>query len=176
MINHRKLLVAAATLTAVMGATPALAQDRGESPYSRCAEIADDTARLACFDETYAREGEILAARAEAERQETVENFGLSELDIQRRAEEESGAASAASQLSEDGQITATVVEIFADRQLGKRLFVLDNGQIWRETQVSRMRRHPREGATVVISKESLGRFFLRVEGRNGYVDVRRER
>ncbi len=167
--------IAGAALLACLTTTSAFAQDKDESPYAPCARIADNTQRLACFDATFAREGELLAEKAEAERQENVENFGLSTLQIQEREEAENGP-NATTQLDEDGQIVATVVGVFANDRSGKRIFTLDNGQIWAETQVSRMKRNPREGQDVTIRKASLGRFQLRVEGKRGVVDVRRLR
>lgn len=173
MKKGHHLWFAAATVGIAIAATPGLAQQGGgDSPYASCAAIAEDSARLACFDATFAKEDELKAEQAEVAKQEKVETFGLSELDIQRREDIDDSA----SQPAEDGQITATVIEIFADRQIGKRLFVLDNGQIWRENQISRMKRNPRVGQTVTISKESLGRFYLRVDGKRGFVDVLRMR
>ena len=167
--------IAGAALLACLTTTPALAQDAEESAYAPCAEIADDMQRLACFDATYAREGEILAQKAEARRQETVENFGLSTLQIQAREEAERGP-DAVTELDEEGRIIATVVGVFVNDRSGKRIFQLDNGQIWAEAQVSRMRRNPREGQEVTISKASFGRYQLRIDGRRGVVDVRRMR
>ncbi|UAB79104.1 hypothetical protein INR77_05285 [Erythrobacter sp. SCSIO 43205] len=175
MREHHSYWFAGTALIACLTVTPALAKDEGPSPYAPCAEIADDSERLACFDATYAREGELLAQRAAAARQESVENFGLSDFQIREREEAERGP-DAVTELDEEGQIAATVVGVFANDRSGKRIFTLDNGQIWAEAQVSRMKRNPREGQSVTISKASLGRYQLRVDGRSGVVDVTRMR
>lgn len=175
-MTHRNAYWFAGTaLLACLSATSVSAKDGDASPYAPCAEIADDSERLACFDATYAREGELLAQRAEAARQESVENFGLSDLQIREREEAERGP-DAVTELDEEGQIAATVVGVFVNDRSGKRIFTLDNGQIWAEAQVSRMKRNPREGQSVTISKASLGRYQLRVDGRRGVVDVTRMR
>lgn len=173
-LSHR-FQFAGAALLACLSATVVLAQVRDESPYAPCAEIADDGQRLACFDATFAREGEILAQKAEAERKESVENFGLSASQIQARKEAE-GDPNAATHLDADGRIVAKVLGVFVNDRSGKRIFTLDNGQVWAEAQLSRMKRNPREGQDVTIRKASLGRFQLRVEGKRGVVDVRRMR
>ncbi|WP_299191411.1 hypothetical protein [uncultured Erythrobacter sp.] len=150
----------------------AAAQNSDESVYAPCAQIADDSQRLACFDATYARETELLAQQAEEGRQETAANFGLSAVQIEQRNIAEGNPDAVA----ENGQISGSVVEIYTDNRSNKRLFILDNGQIWAETQVSRMQRHPRLGAQVTVSEASFGGYRLRVDGRRGYVDVRRVR
>ena len=175
MTQHNAYLLAGTALLACLTATSVSAKDEGPSPYAPCAGIADDSERLACFDATYAREGELLAERAEAARQESVENFGLSDLQIREREEAERGP-DAVTELDEEGQIAATVVGVFANDRSGKRIFTLDNGQIWAEAQVSRMKRNPREGQSVTIEKASLGRYQMRVDGRRGVVDVSRMR
>lgn len=170
MITNKHLIATLGLAAALFATVPAAAQDDSDSPYARCATIAEDMARLACFDETFANEGARRAEQEAAERKETVENFGLSALQIEERR----AASGEPTTLTENGQISASVVDIYTDNRSRKRIFVFDNGQIWAETERSRMQRHPRHGAQVTVSEETFGRFRLRVDGRRGYVDVRR--
>jgi hypothetical protein len=150
----------------------AVAQDGESSLYARCAQIADDAERLACFDSTYAQETQLLAERNAAEERETEDRFGLSDKQLSEREERETGEAFVAV----NGEITAGVSEIYTDNRSKKRLFVLDNGQIWSETRIARMQRAPRVGQEVTISEATFGGYRLRVDGRRGFVDVKRMR
>ena len=64
--------------------TSVIAQDFLDR-YDSCSQIADDAARLACFDRTHKEESETRVARAEAERARRADQFGFSATQINRR-------------------------------------------------------------------------------------------
>ncbi len=77
-------------------------------------------------------------------------------------------------------EITATVLEL-ARTARGRSIFILDNGQVWRQldgddTDVQ----DPRPGKTMKVAIERgflrglLGNYNLTIEGRNGLIRVRR--
>lgn len=173
-------------LAAAAFALPAAAQDRSEEGlldrFEQCQALQDDdAARLACYDAAVIDARRIVEATRERERVRTVEDFGLTGTQIDRQEEElaetdpaEAEALRAERQSREPDEIRSTVMEIFSDRRSGKRLFILENGQIWREALVSRMQRNPRVDAEVSITRTRFGGFRMRVDGKKGYVEVRR--
>ena len=190
MLTHRRIRLAAITGCAVVAfplSVPLAAQDGAADPYEPCSLIADGDARLACFDRTFAEQKATSAARADAQAVRRAEDFGLTatqreELDEERAQEaadlaargDLAGAAAVAPDLSDDYEVSASVVEVFTDG--GRRqVIVLDNGQIWREKSNNTIRRGVREGDSVVISDDRFG-YFLRAEGRSGKMSVGRMR
>jgi hypothetical protein len=169
-------------------ATPVLADDAEEAlePFQECGEITDDQARLACFDEALAG-----AAAAQAERQvrrarRRAEDFGLSAIQIEERYDREreqaerSGdpeALAAAEALAPETpqEVTSAIVEQFVD-STRRRVFLLENGQMWREGSNSSLRGRIRDGAIATISRGGIGGYRLRVEGRTGFISVGRIR
>lgn len=156
MIRH-----AACLPLALLLAMPASAQE--DDPYAACAAMADDAARLACFDSTYASQRVVNAERAVAREREREEVFGFREEDdVLERAEE-------------DVSVTATVAEVLQGARRSQVL-LLDNGQLWREIQGSTMRNRVREGWVATISRHWSGAYEMRFEGRSGYLRVARIR
>ena len=152
-----------------------------ENPFLRCAAIADDGDRLACFDRTAAvltavpapitgpraaRTEPAPAAAAEpapaatagAEPETARRRFGLP----QRRAEPDS--------------VSAAVAELSLDRA-GKLIVTLEDGQVWRQiggdTTAVRL---PRSGTsqTATIRRAALGSYRLRLEPLGRTVRVKR--
>ena len=139
-------------------------------PYAVCAAMTESAARLGCFDTTYAGQQ---AGRTQQTEEQRAENFGL-----------RSSAAAAREEEQPDGQVpaeaeftlSAAVTEAFVDG-LGKRVLLLDNGQLWRETTGSTMRGSPpAAGSQASISESWSGAYQLRIEGRRGYIRATRIR
>jgi len=121
------------------------------SEFTRCAGIAQPAERLKCFD---------TAAQGLANPPTRAEGFGKPP---PPRPEEIT-------------QIRATVLEL-AKTGRGRAVFVLDNGQTWRQidgddTDV----REPLPGKAmkVTIATGFLNSYNLTIEGRNGLIKVRR--
>lgn len=73
-------------------------------------------------------------------------------------------------------QISANVLE-FAKNPYGRSLFILDNGQVWKQIDGDQTEvRDPSKGETMKVSIETgmFGSYSLKVEGRTGIVKVRR--
>jgi hypothetical protein len=149
-------------------------------PTHPCAAVDDPAERLACYDETFPRPGavagveqkvggpvaeptevpqprEIPAAPAAAEGPELVEEFGLTEAQLQARDPERPREPRV-------DRIEATVVGI-RHRASGERLVTLDNGQVWLQTEIT-VRGHLAEGDQVVIRRAAFGSFQLVTPGR----------
>lgn len=176
---------------AVLIAVPAQADPARDalSEIAKCADIADGTERLKCFDAAVGGAKSALAApppaqapvqKAAVETKEEEEGGVLAWFGLSKPATkpEEFGRPP---QLVAEGpkeitEISAGVLEL-AKNAYGRSLFVLDNGQVWKQidgdtTEV----RDPAKGETmkVTIEKAVLGSYALRVDGRRGIVKVRR--
>jgi len=139
------------------------AQAQGDDPYAACAAMSDDAARLACFDTTYAEQRVVIAEREEQEERDREEVFGFREQD------------DALERVEGDVEVTATIAEVL--RGSGRsQVFLLDNGQLWREINGSTMRNRVRDGWTANITRHWSGAYEMRFEARSGYLRVTRVR
>ena len=118
---------------------------------ARCSAISDSAERLRCFDRAAPRAKEALIPKAE--------DFGKPP-----------------PRPPEVGQVNATVRE-FSKTTRGRALFVLDNGQTWRQLEGDDAQvLEPPAGTTikVTIARGAFGSYNLTIEGRNGLIRVRR--
>ena len=149
---HRDLSVIVLLWTFGVGiALAEPATDALEAIY-RCSAIADSTERLKCFDRT--------AQAAKDARTPREADFGKPPPD--RPAEVE--------------QIVALVTELSRTSH-GRAVFVLDNGQTWRQLDsddVQVLDPAPGKAMRVTIGHGLFGSYTLTVQGRNGFVRVRR--
>lgn len=141
-------------------ATPALAQD--DDPYSACVAMQDDAARLACFDRTYQTQRIVVAEREVEEKRVEEEVFGFREAD-------------AALERGDETALTATVSEVLRG-STRSQVLLMDNGQLWRETDGSTLRNRIRDGWTATITRHWSGAYEMRFDGRSGYLRVTRMR
>ncbi len=143
--------------------------------FKACALVADDSARLACFDKemiaidavsAQAAKNRAIATQAkvrtdaakadsdrlaEAERilRARKESFGAEQLPAVQRLKD----------LSELNQLDAIIVEVLTN-SLGDFTLVLDNGQIWKQTESATL--PPiRNGDVVRIKKGSISGFRM---------------
>jgi len=164
---------------ALLAATPALSQG-DEAPPKRaapvqqvydCRTVADDAARLACFDRS-------VAALAVAEEQrevtfadkETVKKtrrglfgFSLPRIGLFGGGDEE-----------EIKEIDAVVKSASADRS-GKYRIVMQDGAVWQQIDTTRLPRDPKPGQAVKIKVASMGSYFASVDGQRG-IRMKRDR
>ena len=117
---------------------------------ARCSSIADATQRLQCFDRA--------APGAKAALSPRPEDFGKPVVAP-----------------PEVAQVVATVREL-SKTVRGRALFVLDNGQIWRQLDGDDVQvlEAPPGTLKVTIERGAFGSYHLTIEGRNGLVRVRR--
>jgi len=118
---------------------------------TRCSAVAEPAERLRCFDRALPRAKEALVPREQ--------DFGKPP-----------------PRPPELPQVSATVREL-SKTVRGRALFVLDNGQTWRQIEGDDAQVHePPPGTTlkVIIARGMFGSYQLSIEGRNGFVRVRR--
>ncbi|MGL6160386.1 hypothetical protein [Microbulbifer sp.] len=99
----------------------------------RCAEVQNDSERLACYDAL----GSSLEQRAE-------QNFGREQQQIAEEAPD---------------SINATIAEI-RDAAYGKLLITLENGQVWRQNDSTRV--NWKSGDIVIVERALFGSFFMK--------------
>jgi hypothetical protein len=146
---------------------------------ANCADIAEASERLKCFDAAVPSAKSVLAAPAQqpAEKRGLLEWFGFAgpqkpvtkPEDFGRRAQE-SGPG------EEITEITATVLE-FAKTLRGKSVFILDNGQVWRQLDADGTEVRdpaPDTKMKVTIETGAVGSYNLTIAGRNGLIKVSR--
>ena len=143
---------------------------------AKCADISDATERLKCFDAAMPRAKSALAAPAEKGKEPTVtvENFGLPLPPKPVQKTEDFGKPPPEPQGITE--ITSTVLE-FAKTPRGKAVFILDNGQVWRQLDADSTNvLEPPSGAKMKVTIEFgfFGSYNLTIEGRNGLIKVTR--
>jgi hypothetical protein len=175
----RRLRVSVAVT--VLVASPALAQSPQDllREIARCSETPDAAARLRCFDAAAERVKPLLeapaAAPAATATPSPAEAFGLSRPAAPVTRPEQFGKPPPRPE--ELQSLTATATE-FAKTARGKALFVLDNGQVWRQldSDGTEVANPPARAFKVTIERGSLGSYNLTMEGRNSLIKVTRIR
>lgn len=160
---RRTLCIALSALALAGGA---VAQDAPASTAEiyACAQTADDSARLACYDAAVGRlkaaedAGEI--ATVTREEVETVQrdSFGFSIPSLPAIAMPRLGGGEA----EEVERVTFAVDRITVNR-LDKATIYLDNGQVWRQTDGRRQSTRGIEEAE--IFRAALGSFRMKLDG-----------
>jgi multidrug efflux pump subunit AcrA (membrane-fusion protein) len=185
----RLMKMCALLVLSLPGAGPALAQGtpKGTEAFMACARIAGDAERLACYDQAVAAlsaEGRRLAAERAAAAEEAAKARAEAEARAAAEAAETARAArvegfgarggSPAQREERIDRIEATVTETFTDSQR-KLVFLLDNGQMWRQTDGVFLA-IVRPGTPVIVRRATMGGFTLRIESLNRNVPVMRMR
>ena len=168
-------------------------EERLIQPFKACGNISNSEQRLQCFDAALADTTRVQTVIKQERRQRTVEDFGLAASQIERReasgnaSSVAAGTASAATgakqsstkpenTIMKDGKflgISVTISEVFTDARK-RRVVLLSNGQMWRETSNKSYRGSVRPGWKVTIKKSGMGGYRLKFDDRNGYLGVRR--
>lgn len=145
----------------------------------RCADMADSQERLRCFDVAAARARMVLASPPATGAGDAAgsspDSFGLARPPTPVARPEQFGKP--VPRAEELQSITATAIE-FAKTPHGKALFVLDNGQVWRQldsdgTEVVTPRA---SGIKVTIERGAFGSYNLTMDGRSALIKVARVR
>ena len=141
-----------------------------------CTDIEDDAERLACYDATNEASSAVPEALAGQQVPPAPTETPVPEPDnnagtpIAADAPEDFGREEPVDAPKE--YVEATIVEIATGGEID--YLRLDNGQVWREVEDSRMRF--KEGRKVTITKGILSSYDLKMEGYNKIVKVRRVR
>ncbi|MGE0044336.1 MAG: hypothetical protein AB7J28_04525 [Hyphomonadaceae bacterium] len=142
-----------------------------------CREIADDAARLACFDaavgqlQSAQQAGTFASVDREQVREVQREGFGFSIGGLTRLLPRLGGR-----EASEEDEITevSLTVERVLDRGNGYHAFVMTNGSVWRQVQAESAR-NVRAGTNVTIRQASLGSYMMSSSRGGSAHRVRRE-
>lgn len=126
-------------LTLLLSATSVAAQPASHE----CAVVSDAAARLACYDRAFPPPPETLQAASE----QAQAGFGLG------AAEQEGPLAQ-----QQPERIESVVAKV--DHGRGGRVFTLENGQVWTQTE-ARTVGHVRPGEVVQVRKAVLGGYTL---------------
>lgn len=163
---RKAMLLALGTLGgALCIAGPAGAQESEIDKVYACAGIAEPDTRLACFDAAVATmkqaqtSGEVtVVSRAQAVQAEK-DAFGLSPA--------QAGPKTTAVPAAADAEVDRISVTIVAreKRQDGKFRFTLDNGQMWEQTDTTRLGPMPDGVLQGEIRRAALGSFMLKLDG-----------
>ena len=155
---------------------------------AKCAEIATTAERLQCFDTAATSAKAVLdAAQQQAQAQPEEESGGglLSWFGFAPEAKPvtkpEDFGVSPVSVANSGGppeitEISAKVIE-YAKNAYGRSLFILDNGQIWKQVDGDSTEFYYRKSDgefKVTIEKAIMGSFSLYAEGKSGKIKVRR--
>jgi hypothetical protein len=161
-------LCLAAALAAMLAAgqvaadTPALKRPPALQAVVDCGKIADDGARLKCFDAAVAKmteaekSGDLVAIDREQRRAVTRQAFGfaLPSLAMFDRGEKS----------DEADRLTETLAAA-SHTPDGKWVFRLQNGAVWRQIDDNYLSRDPHPGSAIVIRRALLGSYILNVDG-----------
>ena len=154
-----------------MAATMATeADDNPITAFNACKKIIDREERLQCFDGLdFTKFEKQLHGSKSAGRQRSADNdFGAGDLAKSKKKSTEDAPRT----------LTAGLLEVGKTRS-GKYLFVLANGQMWRQIQADTSRLlipKKLDGIKVVIQRRSLGSHTLKLEGKPRSVKVKRIR
>lgn len=164
------LLATAAFALASEASAQAAATGRADlvRKLSDCRKLADDPARLACYDAAAAAleqaeaKGEIMVVdREQADRvRRQAFGFSLQALNIFDRVVGGEAAGEASQPLD---RITTTLTRGH-QRGDGRWTLELEDGAVWQQTDDQPMQR-ANPGATVTIRRAAMGSFFVNVDG-----------
>ena len=147
--------------TFALAAAQAHAQESGDM--ARCADIADQDARLACYDEAAGRDDAKESTEA-AERSEPLpltQDVGEEQLDAKIRPERE------------PTRFEGRVIDCKQDASK-KWYFYFDNGQVWKQRANARLTNRDCDFAAT-ITKDSFG-YRMQIEGETKKIRVGRIR
>lgn len=130
-----------------------------------CLDIPDSGERLSCLE---AGAHEIRALRSDAGDTAAIDDsFGAESLASTRRAKREEDKAA---------RLDAGVVEIRVG-PLKNVTVVLDNGQVWRQSESDRVVIHPprnQNGLTVTVTKAAFGSYWMKINELDRQIRVKR--
>ncbi len=144
---------------------------------AKCVDVADPGERLKCFDRAAALAKSALAAAPKvADKKSWLDMFGFPASQAPPKTTEEFGKVAPSPGSGEVTQVTSSVLE-FARTPRGPVVFILENGQVWRQLAGdTSVIRDPVPGAPMKVTIENgfLGSYNLSIEGRNGIIKVTR--
>ena len=148
---------------------PALADDDLLRPFQKCREIQDSARRLECYDAAVATSEALAKQLGERQKARRAEDFGLRSDQIIAR----DAVTNEVSESTEVSSVSSEIMEIWTDSSR-RRVFMLANGQVWRETSNSTVRGVLRPDAAVEIKRGGIGGYRMTIKDRYGFIGVSR--
>lgn len=179
LINRQSFIVLGIVGLIGTMATPSYAQVEG---FRACAGILSDSERLACYDAAVAKLGAAEAAAIEQRRVTAKAEAERAAAQAKEAAAKAQVAAFGAEGVPGKGavksdnldKLSGAVAEVFTSG-LGYIVVVMDNGQIWRQTEAATL--PPiRSGDPVTIKKGLLGNYRLTFDKQGRTIRVKRFR
>jgi hypothetical protein len=177
-----RIIVLASILLLAAGQAHADATRDALADMVKCADVADPAKRLECFDAAAARAKAVLAApapppAAAPKEKSLLDWFGFSRSQPVTKPEDfGKPAPEPAAGSNEVTQVSSNVLE-FAKTVRGKAVFILENGQVWRQIDGdSTVVQAPVPGTTMKVTIETgfLGSYNLTIQGQGGLIKVNR--
>jgi hypothetical protein len=164
--------IVALIVLAALAPAPALAKPKAQDARSNaliqalaaCRAVADEKARLDCYDQSAARLAEAVDKKelVVMDRQEIRETrrslFGFSVPNIPLFRGEE----------GDDGGKLETTIAGASRLEGGKWQIRLEDGAIWQTNETRLNLSDPRPGQKIIIQRGALGNYFLRIDGQRG--------
>lgn len=158
------------TALGVASALPTAAAAQAPKALLDCTAILSDAERLACYDKTvkaFSSEARIVAERREAQAGKLAAAAAVA------AAAQKADTFGRASE-SRIESVDSTLREMLTDNT-GKSVFILENGQIWRQADGFRVP-NVRPGTAITIRRGAMGSFRITVAGSNRTAQVVRMR
>ncbi len=178
MSETRSVVFPALVITAwIVGATCVQAQDEHSTPIEQqllaCDAVADLSKRLVCFD-SVVDNLRLDKAESPVAVEEGLATAGVAVApEIAAVTVSEAPAVTADEDSGEkDLNVTAVIVRVWQNLD-GRFSVELDNGQVWRETEGSRVGM-PKAGSAVEVSTAALGSHQMKIDGIARKARVRR--
>jgi hypothetical protein len=156
----------------------AAAQTTALSPILACLSIPADAERLACFDtqakrlQTEEGDGRLAVVTREQIRKVETEAFGLRLPSIPALSAGVLSGGSRGAAPMEALSVQVDRLEIAGD---GRMRLVMENGQIWRQTDDVRLGGLGKGPWTAEIRRAALGSYMIKIDGRTAFRAERRE-
>jgi len=167
----RILLVSAAAVGLAGPAFARQAVTNPTDPIYACAAIAEDTARLACFDEAVGtlrtKEEAGLVQTIDVGQIETIEKeaFGFAMPSLPKLFSR-SESSDKKAEREEVEEITVAVKSARIQGVTGKAIVTLENGQVWEQTDTTKIQASSmRKAKEARVRKAALGSFMMTVDG-----------
>lgn len=139
----------------------------GPADVLKCAEIADASARLACFDRT-------VPTLRQAPRTPAPPVAALPPVPPEQRfGAERLEKRDQPPVLREEPEAIAATLKEARQGEPDRWVFALDNGQVWRQV-VARSLVGVKPGRQVTVEKAALGSYSMKIEGVAGIIKVTR--
>lgn len=166
-------IAATAVVAAPLAASPKTNRPAAVAALDTCRKLADDGARLACYDKAVASLTDAVSAGdvAVVDREEMVKTrrslfgFTLPDLPLLGRRGDKGEP--------ELKKITSTIVTTSMVGGGHYRMKIADSNAVWETTENSDALSAPRSGQKVTIEKGALGAYFIQV-GNQRWVRARR--